>query len=126
MRAKLGQKRYRSVQDVQAWAATCLRHSPVGHLLFVTVEQTASGAVDLHWAVDRRALFKAMQQDGRYLLVTNDLHLAPRRMLELYRSKDAVEKRFLVAKQDLRILPLYVHSDELIRVLLLVNTKIAS
>jgi len=121
VRAKLGQKRYRSAQDVQARAATCLRHSPVGHLLFVTVEQTASGAVDLHWAVDGRALFKAMQHDGRYLLVTNDWHLAPRRMLELYRSKDAVEKRFLVAKQDLRIRPLYVHSDERIRALLLVN-----
>jgi transposase len=121
VRAKIGQKRYRSVQDVQARAATCLRHSPVGHLLFATVEQTASGAVDLHWAVDRRALFKAMQHDGRYLLVTNDWHLAPRRILELYRSKDALEKRFKVAKQNLRIRPLYVHSDARIRALLLVN-----
>ena len=42
-------------------------------------------------------------------------------MLELYRSKDALEKRFEVAKQDLRIRPLYVHSDERIRALLLVN-----
>jgi transposase len=121
VRAKIGQKRYRSVQDVQARAATCLRHSPVGHLLSATAEQTASGAVDLHWAVDRLALFTAMQHDGRYLLVTNDWRLAPRRMLELYRSKDALEKRFKVAKQDLRIRPLYVHSDDRIRAMLLVN-----
>ena len=86
-----------------------------------TAYQTASGAVELRWAVDRLALFKAMQHDGRYLLVTNDWHLAPRRMLELYRSKDALEKRFEVAKQDLRIRPLYVHSDARIRALLLVN-----
>jgi hypothetical protein len=33
-------------------------------------------------------------------------------MLELYRRKDALEKRFEVAKQDLRIRPLSVHSDE--------------
>jgi hypothetical protein len=77
--------------------------------------------VDLRWAVDRLALFKAMQHDGRYLLVTNDWRLAPRRMLELYRSKDALEKRFAVAKQDLRMRPLYVHSDERIRAMLLVN-----
>jgi hypothetical protein len=42
-------------------------------------------------------------------------------MLALYRSKDALEKRFEVAKQDLRMRPLYVHSDARIRALLLVN-----
>jgi hypothetical protein len=118
---RIGHKRYRSVQDVQARAATCLRRSPVGQLLYATAYLTATGAVDLRWAVDRRALFTAMQHDGRYLLVTNDWHLAPRRMLELYRSKDALEKRFKVAKQDLRIRPLYVHSDERIRAILLIN-----
>lgn len=121
VRAKIGHKRYRSVKDVQARAATCLRRSPVGRLVYATAYETATGAVELRWAVDRRALFKAMQHDGRYLLVTNDWQLGPRRMLELYRSKDALEKRFEVAKQDLRIRPLYVHSDERIRALLLVN-----
>jgi transposase len=121
VRAKIGQKRYRSVKDVQARAATCLRRSPVGRLMSATAYQTATGAVELRWAVDRRALFTAMQHDGRYLLVTNDWHLAPQRMLQLYRSKDALEKRFEVAKQDLRIRPLYVHSDARIRALLLVN-----
>jgi hypothetical protein len=77
--------------------------------------------VDLRWAVDRLALFKAMQHDGRYLLVTNDWQLGPQRMLELYRSKDALEKRFEVTKQDLRIRPLYVHSDARIQALLLIN-----
>lgn len=121
VQAKIGQQRYRSVKDVQARAATCLRRSPVGRLLYTTVEQTEAGQVTLRWAIDGLALFKAMQHDGRYLLVTNDWNLAPRRMLELYRSKDALEKRFEVAKQDLRIRPLYVHSDERIRALLLVN-----
>lgn len=121
VQAKIGQKRYRSAKDVQARAATCLRRSPVGRLMSVTAYQTATGAVELRWAVDRLALFKAMQHDGRYLLVTNDWHLGPQRMLALYRSKDALEKRFEVAKQDLRIRPLYVHSDARIRALLLVN-----
>jgi hypothetical protein len=121
VRTKIGQKRYRSVKEVQARAATCLRRSPVGRLMYATAYQTATGAVDLRWAVDRLALFQAMQQDGRYLLVTNDWQLSPQRMLELYRSKDALEKRFEVAKQDLRIRPLYVHSDARIQALLLVN-----
>jgi transposase len=121
VQAKIGQKRYRSVKDVQARAATRLRRSPVGRLMSATAYQTATGTVALRWAVDRRALFTAMQHDGRYLLVTNDWQLAPQRMLALYRSKDALEKRFEVAKQDLRIRPLYVHSDERIRALLLVN-----
>ena len=121
VQAKIGQKRYRSVKDVQARAATRLRRSPVGRLMSATAYQTATGAVALRWAVDYRALFTAMQHDGRYLLVTNDWQLAPQRMLALYRSKDALEKRFEVAKQDLRIRPLYVHSDERIRALLLVN-----
>jgi len=121
VQAKIGHKRYRSVKDVQARAATCLRRSPVGHLMYATAEQTAAGEITLRWAMDRLALCKAMQHDGRYLLVTNDWHLAPRRMLELYRSKDALEKRFEVAKHDLRIRPLYVHRDDRIRALLLVN-----
>jgi len=121
VQAKIGQKRYCSVKDIQARAATCLRRSPVGRLMHVTVEQTAAGQVTLRWAMDGLALGKAMQHDGRYLLVTNDWNLGPRRMLELYRSQDALEKRFEVAKQDLRIRPLYVHSDERIRAMLLVN-----
>lgn len=121
VRAKIGQKRYRSVTEVQARAATCLRRSPVGRLMLATAYQTATGGVELRWAVDRLALFKAMQHDGRYLLVTNDWQLGPQRMLELYRSKDALEKRFEVAKQDLRIRPLYVHSDTRMQALLLVN-----
>jgi transposase len=94
----------------------------VGHLLSVTAEPTVSEAVDLRRAVARLALFKVMQHAGRCLLVTSDWHFALRCMLELYRSKDdALEKRFEVAKQDLHIRPLYVHSDGRMRAMLLVN-----
>lgn len=121
VQAKIGHKRYRSLQDVQARADTCLRRSPVGHLLCAQAYATDDGRVALRWQVNRLALWQAMQHDGRYLLVTNDFNLAPRRMLELYRSKDGLEKRFQVFKQDLRVRPLYVHSDERIQGLLLVN-----
>jgi transposase len=121
VRAKIGQKRYRSVKDVQARANTCLRRSPVGHLMCAEAYQREDGAVDLRWWVDRAALQQAMRTDGRYLLVTNDRTLTPARMLALYRAKDGLEKRFEVTKQDLRVRPLYVHSDERIEALLLIN-----
>jgi hypothetical protein len=62
-----------------------------------------------------------MRADGRYLLATNEPGLTPARMLALYRDKDAVEKRFRVFKQDLRVRPLFVHSDERLRAMLLIN-----
>lgn len=119
--AKIGQKRCRSVKEVQARAQTCLRNSPVGKLICAEAYQDADGQVRLRWSVNRAALRQAMQSDGRYLLVTNDRTLTPSRMLELYRAKDGLEKRFRVAKQELGVTPLYVHSDERIQALLLLN-----
>jgi transposase len=121
VQGKIGQKRYRSVKEVQARANTCLRRSAVGQLLWAEASQTAEGRVALRWGVNRYALWQAMQRDGRYLLVTNDWALSPTRMLELDRAKDGVEKRFEVAKQDLKVSPLFVHSDARIAGLLLVN-----
>ena len=79
------------------------------------------GSVSLRWWIDREALAAIQRTDGRYMLVTNDPSLTPTRMLALYRDKDAVEKRFRVFKQDLRVRPLFVHSDERLRAMLLVN-----
>jgi len=120
VRAKIGQKRYRSVKDVQARAETCLRHSTVGKLMQVEA-YTTPGGTELRWWIDCAALTEAMRRDGRYLLVTNDPTLTPTRMLERYRAKDGQEKGFEVAKQDLRVRPLYVHSDERIEALVLIS-----
>jgi hypothetical protein len=79
------------------------------------------GQVCLRWWVDRYVLWQAMQQDGRYLLVTNDWSLSPRRMLALYRQKDGVEKRFTVSKSDLEVSPIYLHKDKRIEAMLLIN-----
>ncbi len=62
-----------------------------------------------------------MQRDGRYLLVTNDWSLSPQRMLALYRQKDGVEKRFTVSKGDIKVSPIYLHKDQRIEAMLLLN-----
>jgi transposase len=121
VRAKIGQKRYRSVQEVQARANTCLRNSSVGQLMRAEAYRTEAGGVDLRWWIDPAALQQVMQRDGRYLLVTNDPRLTPQRMIELYRAKDGVEKCFCVSKQVLKVRPIYVHSDARIEAVLLLN-----
>jgi transposase len=112
--------RYRRAQDVQVRAATQLRNSPVGQFVSVCVTEAAGGP-QLHWQVRREELVAAMQQDGRYLLVTNDPTLTPPQMLACYRDKDGVEKRFTVCKQDLKISPIYLHQDQRIEAMLLLN-----
>ena len=42
-------------------------------------------------------------------------------MFDLYRQKDGVEKRFKVSKSDLKVSPIYLHKDERIEGMLLIN-----
>jgi transposase len=120
IQGKIGQKRYRSQQEVSRRVATQVKHSPVGQLVGVRVA-TSEGQVSLDWWIDADALQEAERGDGRFLLVTNDCHLPFPELLALYRQKDVLEKRFEVCKQDLKVRPLYVHSDERIQAMLLVN-----
>jgi transposase len=121
VQAKIGRKRYRTAIEVQRRAETQLRHSSVGKLVRVEATSTPDGLPTLRWWIDRPTLAEAMRADGRYLLATNDPHLTPTQMLACYRDKDAVEKRFRVFKQDLQVRPLFVHSDERLRAMLLIN-----
>jgi transposase len=121
VKAAIGQPRLRTVKAVQRRANARLRASKVGRLMSATVYQTATGAVDLRWQVDTYALWQAQQRDGRYLLVSNDWSLSHQQMFRLYRQKDGVEKRFTVSKSDLQVSPLYLHQDQRIASMLLLN-----
>jgi len=121
VQAKLGQPWYRTVKCVQQRANTVLKGSAVGKFMQATAYLDDQGQVGLRWEIDRATLLSAMRQDGRYLLVTNDTSLSPQRMFELYLSKDGVEKRFRVAKGELRVSPIYVHKDSRIEGMLLTN-----
>jgi transposase len=121
VQAKIGRPRYRTVETVQKRANTQLRKSPAGKFMQAKTYADEQGRVRLRWWVDRYTLWQAMQRDGRYLLVTNDWSLSPQRMLALYRQKDGVEKRFTVSKSDLKVAPIYLHKDERIEAMLLIN-----
>jgi hypothetical protein len=119
--AKIGQPYYRTVAAVQQRAETQLKQSSVGKFMQARAYADENGQVRLHWWVNRFSLWQAMQRDGRYLLVTNDWTLSPGEMLTLYRQKDGVEKRIQVSKQDLKVSPVYLHKDERIEAMLLMN-----
>lgn len=121
VQAKIGQPYYRTVKSVQRQANTQLKQSPAGKFMQAQAYTDEKGQVCLRWWVDRYALWQAMQRDGRYLLVTNDWSLSPQRMLALYRQKDGVEKRIKVSKKDLKVSPIYLHKDERIEAMLLIN-----
>jgi transposase len=121
VQAKIGQPYYRTLKAVQRSANGKLNASPVGKFMRAEAYTDAQGQLCLRWWVDRYVLWQAMQRDGRYLLVTNDWSLSHRQMLALYRQKDGVEKRIQVAKGDLKVSPIYLHKDERIEAMLLIN-----
>jgi transposase len=119
--AKIGQPRLQTVKAAQNRASVTLKASPVGKLMRAEAYQDEQGQVRLRWWVDCDALRQVMRRDGRYLLVTNDWSLSPQQMLALYHRKDDVEKCARVAKSQLQVSPIYVHKDERIEAVLLIN-----
>ena len=121
LRAQIGQARYRTVKAIQRSVNARCRQSKVGHLMSVSVYETAVGAVNLHWQIDAVSRHQVEEKDGRYLLVTNDWSLSHQEMFRLYRQKDGVEKRFTICKSDLKVSPVYLHQDQRIASMLLLN-----
>jgi hypothetical protein len=121
VQSKIGKPWYRTVESVQKRANTVLKNSPVGKFMRAEAYTDERGQIRLRWWIDRYTLLLAMQKDGRYILVTNDWSLSPQRMFDLYRQKDGVEKCFRVSKSDLKVSPIYLHKDERIEGMLLIN-----
>jgi transposase len=119
--AIIGQPRCRTVKMVQRRANAKVKSSSVGELVRAEAYADERGQVALRWWVDRSTLHQAMERDGRYLLVTNDWSLTPKKMLAHYHQKDGVEKRIQIAKGLLRVSPIYLHKDEHIEAMLLLN-----
>jgi transposase len=121
VQAKIGKPYHRTVEAVQKRADTRIKKSPVGKFMRAKAYTDEHGQIRLRWWIDRHTLLLAMHKDGRYLLVTNDWRFSLQRMFDLYRQKDGVEKRFKVSKSDLKVSPIYLHKDERIEGMLLIN-----
>jgi transposase len=121
LRSRIGQPRLRTVKAVERSVNARLKASKVAQFVDAKVYMTAEGAVNLIWQIDSEALAAAERQDGRYLLVTNDLTLSHQEMFQLYREKDGVEKCFRISKSDLKVSPLFLHKDKRIASMLFIN-----
>ncbi len=117
---KLNRPYWRNPETIRKRAQSRLDASPVGELMKMEVGGEY-GAVEMQWWVDRDALRERCRLDGRYLLVTDHPTLSSVEMLQIYKDKDQGEKRFQVTKQVLLVRPIYLHKDERIEAMLLVN-----
>jgi hypothetical protein len=117
---KLNQPYWRNPKTIRKRVQSRPDDSPVDEVMKVEV-WGEYGAVQMQWWVDRDALRDLCRLDGRYLLVTADPTLSSVEMLQIYKDKDRLEKRFQVAKQVLRVRPIHLHKDERIEAMLLVN-----
>ena len=117
---KLNQPYWRNPDTIRKRVQSRLDNSPVGKVLKVEVWGDYD-EVQMRWWVDRAALRDLCHSYGRYLLVTDDSTLPSVEMLQIYKNKDCLDKRFRVSKQVLRVRPIYLHKDERIEALMLVN-----
>jgi transposase len=117
---KLNQPYWQTPKTIRRSVQSRLDQSPVGEAMKVAVWGERRD-VKMHWWVDREALREMCRLKGRHLLVTDHPELSAVEMLETYKDKDKLEKRFRVAKGVLRVRPIYLHKDERIAAMLLVN-----
>lgn len=78
----------------------------------------------LTWSVNETALNRLKNREGRYVLLTNlknpEEH-TPQSILELYKTRNAVENRMRDLKSNLKIRPLFVQTDDRILSLVLIT-----
>lgn len=117
---RLNEPYWQTTKTIRRSVQSRLDASPVGEAMKVEV-WGERGDVKMQWRVDREALREMCRLKGRYLLVTDHPELSAVEMLATYKDKDKVEERFRVAKEVLRVRPIYLHKDERIEAMLLVN-----
>jgi transposase len=121
VQADIGKPRLCTLKALQRRVNSRLRTSPVGHLIETQVYTNPQGQLQLTWQVNTSLLAQEERRDGRYLLVTNNWSLSHAELFRLYREKDGGEKRFLISKSDLKVSPVFLHKDERIAAMLLLN-----
>jgi len=82
------------------------------------------GEMTLKWAQDEESLSRIRAREGLYILLTNCKDpeaYPPERLLQLYKKRNLIEGRMRDLKSNLRIRPLFVHTDERVQSLVLIT-----
>ncbi len=69
------------------------------------------GGTRFKWARDNKAIRERAKTDGKYVLVTT-LDKSPTEVLELYRTRDRLERAFRLTKGTLQIRPIWSRNKE--------------
>jgi transposase len=115
---KFKDKTYAAGQIEKAFS----RHKELRHLFNINLEGS-DGQLSLTWGYDRVAIDEENRLLGKYMLVTNlnQKDYDADQLLELYKSRHQIESRFRSLKNDLKIRPIFLQSEERIKSLILVN-----
>jgi transposase len=76
------------------------------------------------WEQDTAEVERIRQTEGIYVLLTNlrdPEQYPPAEILRLYKRRNPVEDRFRTLKNTVKVRPLFVHTDERVRALVLVT-----
>lgn len=65
----------------------------------------------VRWTIDQAAITYDEKSDGTYPLLTNDLNLTPRLVLEAHKRQPAIEKRFEQLKTVHEIAPVFLKNE---------------
>ena len=117
---RLNEPYWQTVKTIRRSAQSWINKFPAGAAMKVEV-WGERGDVKMRWWVDRETLRELSRSKGRYLLATDHPELSAVEMLATYKDKDKVEKCFRVVKGVLRVRPIYLHKDERIAAMLMVN-----
>jgi transposase len=66
------------------------------------------------WELNQEAIKEEEILDGRYWLMTT-LEVSPKGVLDLYRSRDAVERGFRITKETIKIRPIWNRTEQHIK-----------
>lgn len=91
----------------------------LAHIISATLRGT-DGQLHLEFQVDEQAIARDEQFDGRRVLVTNVSDATPSELYEAYKRHVAIESRFRIVKNEIRVNGIFLHSDQRITALIAV------
>jgi transposase len=87
----------------------------------IDIRDLDNDTMEFSWNWKQDMLDKLATKDGVYTLITNKRDVSAEEILELYKSRNGVESRFRDLKSTIKIRPLFVHTEERIRSLVLIT-----
>lgn len=117
LKGKLNGKRYKKAEAVRERIDKLRCEYRGSKYVKVTVFEDARGKIEIEYELDYEKIGKDSRMDGKYMIATNRLEMAPEDMLRDYKVRDISEKNFSILKGVLQVRPIFLQKDERIEAL---------